>query len=342
MALLAIASACYDASERPQTGGHTNWLQCRSLDDCVQSPEAVECAAGYCLDGDGNRIEAIDGGPRSEPIPSDWVRIDSPCGYSFEAPPDVREEPVQGIDSCVDQYLTEACHYNGGYGAFPTSYEEYESYPDYTRSQLEIDGLEAMVISARVEEEMARPYFAAIDFVPDSMDLYLGMYAYCRDEAGQSEAKLVFQTIVRPRPDGGAPPSNDAGDPCRSQCPLNVDDSNCVEQPLASFPDLEVTLEDWSATMCVGDPSGMYPYLLEAMCDDGTRLLYYGTGLSIERRYYDSSGQFLALETGADGGQGPSCNSSAYWPVRVVCENAVATNVVCGTATFMVGDPVPL
>jgi len=218
MALLAIASACYDASERPQAGGHTNWLQCRILDDCAQSPEAVECAEGYCLDADGDRIEAIDVG---EPASNDAGGGDTDAG-------------------------------------------------------------------------------------------------------------------------GGDTDAADAGDPCRSQCPLNVDGDTCVEQPLESFPVLEATLDEWSATMCVGDPSDMFPFLLEAMCDDGTRVLYYGSGLSIERRYYDASGQFLALETGGDGGQGPTCNSSAYWPVRVVCENAVATNVVCGTANFMVGDAVPL
>jgi len=148
--------------------------------------------------------------------------------------------------------------------------------------------------------------------------------------------------------DGGSDRSGDSGsterdtDPCRSQCPLNVEGDNCVEQPFDSFPDLEVTLEAWSTSMCVGDAADAFPYLLEATCEDGTLVLYYGSGFSIERRYYDGSGQFLALETGGDGGQGPNCDSSAYWPVRVACDNATATNVGCGTATFEVGDPVPL
>ncbi len=215
MALLAIASACYDASEAPQAGGHTNWLQCRTLDDCVQSSQAVECSAGYCLDGDGHRIEAaVDGG---EPATNDAGGGDTDAG-------------------------------------------------------------------------------------------------------------------------GGDTDAADAGDPCRTQCSLNVDE--CVEQPLESFPELDATLDEWSATMCVGDPAGMFPYLFEAMCDDGTRALVYGTGLVIERRYYDASGQFLARDTGSDGID-PVCRGMTYWPVRFVCENAVATNVVCGTATIMVGDPVP-
>jgi hypothetical protein len=113
-------------------------------------------------------------------------------------------------------------------------------------------------------------------------------------------------------------------------------------EPFESFPKLEVTLEEWSTTRCGADAAADFPYLLEARCQSGARVLYYGSGFSIERRYYDRSGQFLALETAGDGGQGPSCNGSAYWPVRVECENAKATNVVCGTASFKVGDPVPL
>jgi len=138
---------------------------------------------------------------------------------------------------------------------------------------------------------------------------------------------------------------NAAGaDPCRSQCPLDVDDPSCVEQPIASFPTLEVTLDEWSKARCGTDKEAAFPYLLEVRCDDGTRVLYYGGGFSIERRYYDPSGRFIALETGGDvvHGPGPGCHASAYWPVRVACNNAEATNVVCGTASFKVGDSVPL
>jgi hypothetical protein len=127
-------------------------------------------------------------------------------------------------------------------------------------------------------------------------------------------------------------------DPCRSQCPLNTE-GPCKEKPFESFPALDVTFKEWSNARCVG--GGSFPFLLEAKCQDGTRVLYYGTGVAIERRYYDASGQFLGLETAGDGGQGPTCNDSAYWPVRVECEDAKATKVVCGDQ-FKVGEPVAL
>lgn len=181
-------------------------------------------------------------------------------------------------------------------------------------------------------------------------------FAACGDDEVGSNGAGDSSDTADTRDSGGPTNGEDSGsgadagdsggavdtDPCLSQCPLNVDHSNCVEQPLESFPELDVTLEEWSETMCDGEPTEGFPFLLEARCADGTRLLYYGSGLSIERRYYTSSGEFIALETGSDGGQGPRCNSSAYWPVRVECDNAIAANVVCGTATFMVGDSVPL
>lgn len=133
-------------------------------------------------------------------------------------------------------------------------------------------------------------------------------------------------------------------DPCRSQCPLATIDDQCVEKPLDSFSAIDVTRSEWSETLCgaQADMTDAFPYLLEARCADGKRLLYRGTGHTIERRYYTASGEFIALETAGDGGQGPSCNGSAYWPERVACANAVVVRVDCGTGSFRVGDSVPL
>lgn len=226
-ALLVVASACFDSKEGPRAGGHTNWLKCHSLKDCEASSQAVDCIDDYCVDEAGDRIEAtddfskdstdgddagvdasdtksdIDSGSQSV-FPSSWIRIDSICGagYSFLAPPAVSEELVMGDDTCGHDYITEACEYNSGYSWVGMSYEGMESYPDYTQSKQQIDGLDATVITARVEDPENRPntpYFAAVDFVSDAKGNYMTMYAYCHDEAGQNEALLVFQSIILPR-----------------------------------------------------------------------------------------------------------------------------------------------
>lgn len=219
--LLALVNGCYDTADEPQSGGHTNWLQCQALSDCAESQRAVDCKGGYCLDRSGARIAAEIGttpvdaggsarvdtgssGGAAEPqhaVPDEWVEVQSICGYSFRAPPDVKQEPVQGEDSCVDRHLTADCQYDSGYGGFGTTYEEYRTYPEYSQEHREIDGLGATLYRARLEmPEDGRAYFAAIDFVPDSQKLYLTMYVHCRSAAGQDEAELVFGSIVRPRP----------------------------------------------------------------------------------------------------------------------------------------------
>lgn len=202
--LAATATACYSASDESGAGGHTNWLECASLPDCPSAAEAAECSGGYCLDDAGQRIPATsieDAGAAPPQVPSDWVSIDARCGYAFRAPPDVREEPAQGLDSCVDRYVTEACVYSGGYGAFGTDWG-FESYPEYGQTQQQVDGLSATVFTARVDgdEEGRGPYWAAIDFVPNPEGLYLSMFATCSTAAGRDEALLVFQTIERPPP----------------------------------------------------------------------------------------------------------------------------------------------
>jgi len=179
------------------------------VDEAGDRIEATDDFSKDSTDGDDAGVDAsdtksdIDSGSQSV-FPSSWIRIDSICGagYSFLAPPAVSEELVMGDDTCGHDYITEACEYNSGYSWVGMSYEGMESYPDYTQSKQQIDGLDATVITARVEDPENRPntpYFAAVDFVSDAKGNYMTMYAYCHDEAGQNEALLVFQSIILPR-----------------------------------------------------------------------------------------------------------------------------------------------
>jgi len=63
VACCGLVLGCYEASDGPQAGGHTNWLTCEQLSHCSRDTRAVACSAGYCLDADGERI-AIDDGDR--------------------------------------------------------------------------------------------------------------------------------------------------------------------------------------------------------------------------------------------------------------------------------------
>jgi hypothetical protein len=53
-ALLALLGGC--ASPAPQTSSSSNWLTCKTVDDCTPDPSAVACKSGYCVDSSGQRI----------------------------------------------------------------------------------------------------------------------------------------------------------------------------------------------------------------------------------------------------------------------------------------------
>jgi hypothetical protein len=143
--------------------------------------------------------------------------------------------------------------------------------------------------------------------------------------------------------------ARDAETPCLPGCPFGLDGgmryprtslSYCSRWPLdvLSGSSYEATLADWTTSKCL-HPSGMgsqFPFLVEGSCANGRRMLYTGTGTTVERRYFDSEGAFQALETGSDGCDG-CCGS---WPTTIPCGAAEVTRVICGAA-LGVGSPIP-
>ena len=137
---------------------------------------------------------------------------------------------------------------------------------------------------------------------------------------------------------GCTPNADETADACRVKCPELRDASACEALELSAFPSFEqarATLE----RNCQSGTDDVFPFLVEGRCADGKRVLYHGTGFTIVRQFFAESGEFLAFEQGGDAGQGPDCHESYYWPVRVLCEHAKVTRVVCGTA-LAIGDPI--
>lgn len=63
-AVVTFLCACFgsDSSSGAQSGGHTNWLECKNFADCADYPSAVACSDdGYCVDDAGGRVGATTG-----------------------------------------------------------------------------------------------------------------------------------------------------------------------------------------------------------------------------------------------------------------------------------------
>ena len=70
---------------------------------------------------------------------------------------------------------------------------------------------------------------------------------------------------------------------------------------------------------------------------NGGRVLYAGTGTTIERRFFDAAGHFQAMQTGSDAGP-PGCAVASSVPFGY--GSATVARVVCGTA-LSVGEEIP-
>jgi hypothetical protein len=128
-------------------------------------------------------------------FPTDWVRVESSCGYGFRAPPDLMQRTVGNIDSCVDGWATRSCVYTGDYGGFSSDLEEYEHFPQYEESRELIDGQAAKVVTAMADEFLlAAANIPHVDGVLQGVGLTV--WAECQDTAGRQDALSAFRTIT--------------------------------------------------------------------------------------------------------------------------------------------------
>lgn len=198
MAITALCAGCFDSSDGPQTGGHTNWLACEVVEDCAAVPDAVDCTDAVCVDAMGEPIPE----PVLETVPADWVPVETACGFRYMAPPEVRNEFVQGIDSCVDRFVTSDCVYEDGHGAFDTEFGD-DGWLGVTTESLEVDGQTGTLTRAIVPHdqlEAGDPAYLLFVYLPrDASDLYGTFLASCMSPQGLAEARQTVMTLQRPR-----------------------------------------------------------------------------------------------------------------------------------------------
>jgi hypothetical protein len=146
---------------------------------------AVACGGADASEGDANDAVVVG---------ADWVRVESSCGYGFDAPPDVTELAVQGIDSCVDAWTTGSCEYHGDYGGFSNDLSGYSDLPEFRLTEKSVGGRAARVMTARSGDA-----FVAAVYIPglDADErIALTLWGECADKSGQTEALAAFGTVT--------------------------------------------------------------------------------------------------------------------------------------------------
>lgn len=135
--------------------------------------------------------------------PPTWKPI-SACGATFYAPPEIREEKVQGIDSCVRRYrsrdiLLELDKYPAP-AAGHSRRNEYSDKRDFNLRNTKIAGRDAEIISCYDDNvvEIARGLnFHAVLFVPEMPKEHgsFTIWAYSRSMESRATAMNIFETV---------------------------------------------------------------------------------------------------------------------------------------------------
>ena len=136
-------------------------------------------------------------------VAGDWNVVDAKGIFSFSLPSDMEPHPVQGQDTYVGEYRSNAIHLSftyGEYGIDLCDVKVSETKPQFDQVSIDIDGRRARVLTFNDPSEAGFPYAAAACFDDLGADwagekTKLDLWAYCKNPAGQETAKKIFRSI---------------------------------------------------------------------------------------------------------------------------------------------------
>jgi hypothetical protein len=198
----AAPSASLDAEKSGLDGGHHSSATIDTGHSFGNAGSFVVVAADGGSADSGAFDDFEDAGSLAEarPTPVGWIQVMSTCGYSFVAPPDLKEVPAQGLDSCISHYETATCVLRADYGAFSDGLISWADLPGGRLAKIEVDGREAVLALAGPIAESLQPYIAATNIpLPDVEDtVSLTFSAHCESKQELESAVQVFHTISIP------------------------------------------------------------------------------------------------------------------------------------------------
>ena len=133
-----------------------------------------------------------------------WQNINADGYFTFKIPPDMKEIPVQGIDSYVGEYQGPTTQLQFDYGLYSGFLKEYSRKPDYKKTSLNVHGRKAKLITFYNEETTLEfPYVIAIHF-PDlgiqseEGKTTLVVWVNCKTPEDYSVAERILKSIQFP------------------------------------------------------------------------------------------------------------------------------------------------
>ena len=115
-----------------------------------------------------------------------WRKIENDS-FSFSVPPSFRQTAVHGIDSFLEEYVSDGIDLVFDYGPYSNNFSDWPK--DTKVEKLKIDGVDATIAAEAHEFRTGFPYSTQVHFD------YLSMFAACKSEKEVTLARKIFETI---------------------------------------------------------------------------------------------------------------------------------------------------
>jgi len=132
-----------------------------------------------------------------------WPRFNAGNAFSFEAPPEAKAIPEQGIDSFVGRYAGDRISIDFDYGRYSDRLSGFLADERFTHSRGKIDGKPSLVVTGPGDDECPRLSLVYIVVQAKARSrTALTIRGCAKDDAGVADLHRLFQSIKfsNPRP----------------------------------------------------------------------------------------------------------------------------------------------
>ena len=121
-----------------------------------------------------------------------WKKIEN-SSFSFSVPSSFRKTEAHGIDSFVEEYVTERIKLSFDYGWYSNNFEDWPK--DTKFEDLKVNGKDARIGIVAHAFHKGFPYSTQIHIKLDG-GMALSMFAACKSEEEVALARNIFKTIA--------------------------------------------------------------------------------------------------------------------------------------------------
>jgi len=125
------------------------------------------------------------------PNQAGWKKIEN-RSFSFSVPSSFRKTETRGIDSFVQEYVTDNIKLSFDYGIYSNNFDDWPK--DTKFDNIKVNGKNARIGTVTHEFQKGFPYSIQIHIKLDG-GIALSMFVACKSEKEEALARQIFDTI---------------------------------------------------------------------------------------------------------------------------------------------------